>query len=201
MDDAVTTIGERLREAIEGAPTGKNFDEKVEALNEYARGQGVRGVHSTRKTLRRWLEGRGRPPNYWLRIAAEHLGVAAYWLLTGEGVKAAPEGAPAPLPPEEKKPEPPAEKPKAEAKPRKRRAAKPKETPPADGQGGAEESIPSPADVYATAATTIGKYIKSSSSVAAIKAILEHEPRNPNKEGGRITVLKAAKKKLAELEG
>lgn len=196
-EDAIGTIGERLREALEGAPTGKNLDEKIEALHDYARSQGVRGVHSTRRTLRRWLDGRGRPPNYWLRIAADHLGVAAYWLLTGEGIKAIPEGAPDPLPPE--KPTPP---PEPKEKPKKRPAKKSakKAEPAPKGDNGPEESIPNEADVFATAAGTIVKYVKGSSSVEAIKAILEYEANNPKYEGGRKTVLEAAKKRLAELE-
>jgi hypothetical protein len=208
------SISERLRDAIEDAPTGHSFDEKVEALHSYVKSQGVRGVHSTRHTLQRWLNDRGVPPHYWLNLAANFLGVTAYWLLTGEGVRVMPAGGAEPGPgtidefdgetgePKGKKEEAPEEekpKPKAEAKPRarKKKPADPPPPPPPEP----EDSIPTKEDVYATSAATIGKYISSSTSVAAIEAILEFEPTNPNKEGGRVTVLKAAEKKLAELKG
>jgi hypothetical protein len=183
-----TTPHERLRQAVELSDLPGSFDQKKEALHDYMRAQGVRGVHSTRYTIQRWLTGRGNPPVYWLEMAAEFLKVNPLWLAEGVG-RMHGKGTvdkPAPRPPQ----------PRVYSEP---------QTPPVqgdklEGDPPSEISIPSKEDVVGTNAATIMKFLEGVDNLAQVAAILEHEPAHPKYPGGRKTVIEAAKARMAELQ-
>lgn len=76
MADPTMAFYQRLRSAIAvNNQEGRAFEVRVMGLHDYIRAQGVRGAHSTRATLRRWITGRGYPPDYWCFLAAQYLGV------------------------------------------------------------------------------------------------------------------------------
>lgn len=217
---AMESFAERLRHAIEILPQGRNFDEKLMTLHAANQEMGVNGVHGTRRTLRRWAEGRGMPPPYWVGLAAEFLGVNLKWLHTGDGVmmvkgRKQPAAPPKGVERTEKAPEP-VEKEKVPTKAKRRReiqqealaktAAKQKT---AEGKEPVSEkkkpepevSIPTKDDVLGAKAASIYNFIEKTTSAKAVEAILKHEPEHPKYTGGRKGVLRAAKARLAELKG
>jgi len=184
---------ERLQAAIEAGAPGKSFEEKCEALRSHIRDQGVHGHHATRFTLQRWTSGRGNPPPYWIGLAADFLGVSYRWLAEGEGVPCG-KGAPKPM----LKPQPPAPKAEPETgEPGEAKQGPPEEAP--ERPGTEDASIPTAEDVHASSSRTINDFLARTTLVESVEAILEHEPKNPNYEGGRETVLKRAKARLSAL--
>ena len=68
----------RLRAAIlVSAAPGQSFAERLENIRDHIRSQGVRGPHMTLRSFRRWLDGQGHPPAYWLKMVAAYLDVPA----------------------------------------------------------------------------------------------------------------------------
>lgn len=211
---AIETLQDRLKHAIKTLPDGGSFDEKLMVLHAQIRTEGVTGVHGTRRTLRRWVEGRGTPPPYWMEMAAGFLGVNARWLRTGDGVmmakdrkqpSAPPKGVEEPVEPK-KVVDPRTDRQKRreaqqKALARTRAAKAAKEEPPQKAEPKAAVNIPSKEDVWATKAPTIVNFLEKSESVEAVQSILKHEPGNPNYKGGRKSVLKAGEAKLKELKG
>ena len=181
---AVETIHDRLVAALKEAAGGGSMDPFIDQLHDYAKAQGVKGVHSTRFTLRRWVSGAGRPPNYWLEIAAKFLGVNAQWLITGNGPLGSFKGSAETTTRDSYK---------EEAVPGSVPAEK---IEPIEAD---EVAIPAAADVHAANAETIRNFIVRTTSAEAVRAVLLHEPSNPKYKEGRKSVLAEAEKRLAEL--
>lgn len=180
---------ERLRMAIDRSPNGKTFDEKLDAVHAHVRSNGVTGVHSTKHTLRRWVTGRGVPPPYWVHMVATFLGVSVPWLEDGDG-KMYSDGRTPPSAPKA-----PAGPPEFEKK-----GKVPEPTPePEETDADPTVSIPAPEDVFLTKAADIKKFVQRTDSVEAIQAVLDAEPRNPNYDGGRLSVIREAEKALQRL--
>ena len=76
MTDTSIPFHLRLRAAIEasGRP-GQTFEAKTDALYRHMNLRGIRGGDATSRTLRRWLAGKGYPPDHWCDIAAVYLRV------------------------------------------------------------------------------------------------------------------------------
>jgi len=198
-----TTTSERLRDSIQESAFQGNFDQKVEALHDYVREQGVRGHHSTRFTLRRWIDGRGNPPPYWVEAACGFLEVNPIWLLTGEGTREMNRGPQRDVitsrnralkPSQPGKAGMPAPKP-VEVEPTPKTVKPVKEVKVSES----EVSVPSKEDVYVTNGPTIINFIERTTSIKAVLAIREHEVGHPKYEGGRRGVLAAADLRLAQL--
>ena len=84
---------------------------------------------------------------------------------------------------------------------KKKRKAAAKKAVPKEKPGKPEASVPTAADVHATAAKTIYNFLEKSESPEAVAAILKHEKDNPTPrfKGGRKGILRAAEARLAEL--
>ena len=213
---AIETFQDRLKHAIQILPNGGSFDEKLMVLHAQIRAEGVTGVHGTRRTLRRWMDGRGTPPPYWVEMAAGFLAVNVRWLRTGDGVmmakgrkqpSAPPKGVEKPVEPK-KVVDPRTDRQKRreaqqKAVARTRAAKAAKEEPPQKAEPETMVNIPSKEDVWAIKAPQIYNFLEKTESKAAVKAILEHEPHNPSPrfKGGRKGIIKAAEAKLKELGG
>lgn len=231
MMKTVETISTRLRDAISQVPEGDSFEEKVAALHSHVRSMGIVGHHSTRYKLRRWIDGLGHPPPYWINVASEFLGVRPMWLQTGSGVRishgeARPESearrgpkqaASEPKKEEEvpKKEEAPQEvrrtrkakkpvkppKPTLGARDKRRKAAAKKKEIPPPPDPETEVTIPTKEDVHATKAHVVTQYLERTKSREAVKAVKAHEKNHPSYKGGRKGVLRAVEEALERIEG
>lgn len=197
-----TPLSVRLNQMV-GALPGGNFDAKLESLHDFIREQGVRGVHSTRYTLRRWFRGEGTPPDYWMELAAKFCGVSFRWAKFGDGLKSKVEKTPPErrTPPETAPPEEEIEEidPKELEEPEKVETVVP--APPPLPREEEEVLIPLMEEVHSSNSPTIRNFLARTQSIPTVEAILEHEPKNPNYKGGRVTVLREAKARLAILQG
>ena len=212
---AIETFQDRLKHAIKSLPDEGSFDEKLMVLHAQIKAEGVTGVHGTRRTLRRWVEGRGTPPPYWVEMAAGFLGVNVRWLRTGDGVmmakgrkqpSAPPKGVERAAKPE-KVVDPRTDRQKRreaqqKALARTRAAKAAKEEPPQKVEPEATVNIPSKEDVWATKAPQIYNFLEKTESAEAVQSILKHEPGNPTPRfrGGRKGIIKAGEAKLKELQ-
>ena len=209
------SIHDRLRHALMIGEVGGTFEQRLEQLHDHCRKVGVRGVHSTRMTLRRWFGGSGNPPEYWLQIVADFLGVTYRWLHTGDGVMLNKRGGrivkmeegTTPKAKDGKGPEAKDEggPPKNEPPKNVRRVAKPKDRKSAkqpDDPAPLDEdpvvSIPTKEDVWEGKAPHIVTFIKQSESVEALEAIKTAEEGNPKKV--RVTILREVEKRMKELK-
>ena len=214
MMKTVETVSTRLRDAISQVPEGNGFEEKVAALHAHVRSMGIKGHHSTRYTLRRWIDGRGSPPPYWIDVASGFLGVKPMWLQTGSGVRIA-HGEARPEKEARRGPKQAAGKPKVEArktrkakKPSKpalgardkrRKAAAGKEKIPLPPDPETEVAIPMKEDVHGAKASVVIQYLERTKSLEAVRAVKAHEGSNPTYKGGRKGVLHAVEEALGRI--
>lgn len=159
----------------------------VRQFHSEMRRAGVRGVHGSYLTLRRWADGGGTPPDYYLEKAAHVLGVSAEVFTETKGKKKLPEA-----------PRDPVSAPAGEGD---------EADPFKEEVGGEKEQRTRPwlseKQVWEANSQTVQDHLAAIDDPAEISYIIEIEGRNPKytKTKGRRGVLTFAEARLAAVSG